>query len=226
MDKYMEILKRSQLFSGLDEKEILSILKCLFAHEVSYDKDEFVMRYGDSVSSIGLVLSGCVHVVKEDYWGKRNIIAEVTASQMFAESYACAFSKLLEVSITAAVPSRILFLDTKKILTSCASSCAFHTKIIRNLLSSVAAKNLQLNEKLTHITQRNTREKLLSYLHTKWAQCGKSEFEIPFNREQLASYLSVDRSAMSNELSKMRDEGLIKFHKNHFEMQKLSLNKS
>lgn len=124
----------------------------------------------------------------------------------------------LGVSVTAEMKSAVLFLDVRRILTVCGASCPFHSRVVQNLASCLAQKNLRLTEKLTHITQRTTREKLLSFLSAESIRQGASGFDIPYNRQQLADYLSVDRSAMSWELCRLRDEGVLRFHKNHFEL--------
>lgn len=218
MKKYLNVIQKSSLFSGVAAPEIVSMLKCLSAVETEYEKNAFVLRFGESVSSIGLVLSGSVHVVKEDFWGNRNIVMKAVAGQLFAETYACVQDEALGVSVVAAEPTTVLFLDVRRIMTTCSSACEFHSRLIRNLLTVVAQKNLMLNNKLAHMAQRTTREKLLSYLSEESLRLGSSSFEIPFNRQQLADYLSVDRSAMSNELCKLRDEGILRFEKNSFEL--------
>lgn len=209
-------LKRSKLFSGIDEKELGAMISCLSAEKRKYKRGEYILRYGDPVGVIGLVTTGSVDVIKEDYWGNRNIVAVILPGQTFAESYACAGDVPLGVSVQAAQDSEMLFMNIQRILTTCSSACAFHARLIRNLVSLLAQKNLMMNEKLTYLAQRNTREKLLSYLSAESMRQHSSGFSIPFDRQQLADYLSVDRSAMSNELSKMRKEGILQYEKNHF----------
>jgi CRP-like cAMP-binding protein len=217
-EKDSAVLRRSQLFSGIGEKEIAQMLGCLSAERRKYGKDEFVFRCGESVGSVGFVLSGGVNVVKEDYWGNRNIVAAVPPGETFAESYACAGGVPLGVSVQASQDSEVLLMDLRKILTVCSSACVFHARLVRNLVSLLASRNLLMNEKLTHLTQRSTREKLLSYLSAESARRHSPEFEIPFDRQELADYLSVDRSAMSNELSKMRAEGILEYRRNRFRL--------
>lgn len=218
MKNYLSVIKKSPLFGGIEENEIEPMLSCLAAETKTYRKGEFVFRFGDRVDSIGLVLSGGVDVVTEDYWGNRNIVAAAGPGQTFAESYACVQGAALGVGVQAVQPTEVLFLNARRLLTTCSSACAFHARLVRNLLFLVASKNLQMNEKLAHVTQRSTREKLLSYLSAESMKQGVSSFDIPFNRQQLADYLSVDRSAMSGELCRMRDEGLLQFDKNHFSL--------
>lgn len=214
----LSALKRSKLFSGIDEKEIVAMLTCLSAEQKQYKKGEYILRCGDSAALVGLVTSGSVDVIQEDYWGNRNIVAAVPPGQSFAESYACAGNVPLGVSVQAAENSEVLLMNIQKILTTCSSACAFHARLIRNLASLLASKNLMMNEKLTFLTQRTTREKLLSYLSAESMRRHVSSFSIPFDRQQLADFLSVDRSAMSNELSKMRKEGILQYSKNHFSL--------
>lgn len=212
----LSVLKRSKLFSGIEEEEIKVMLPCLSAERKKYKKGEYILRSGEFVGLVGLVISGSVDVMKEDYWGNRNIVAAILPGQTFAESYACAGNIPLGVSAQAAQNSDILMMNIRKLLTTCSSSCSFHSRLIRNLVSLLASKNLMMNEKLTYLTQRSTREKLLSYLSAESMRQHNSSFSIPFNRQQLADYLSVDRSAMSNELSKMQKAGILQFNKNHF----------
>ncbi|ODU57313.1 MAG: Crp/Fnr family transcriptional regulator [Clostridium sp. SCN 57-10] len=213
MEKYLNILTKSPLLKGVAEDEIGTLLSCLSASVSSYEKNSFILRAGDPADSVGMILSGGAHVIKEDFWGNRNLLSHIAPSQLFAETYACSTSMTLAVSVIAVEPTTVLFLGIRRLLTTCTSACTFHTRLIRNLLSVMAEKNLLLHDKLTHMTQRTTREKLLSYLSSESARQDSASFELPFNRQQLADFLSVDRSAMSNELCKMRDEGLLRFYK-------------
>lgn len=219
MKKHLETIKKSPLFKGIEESEIEAMLGCLSVKARKYARHEFVMRFGDSTEAIGMVLSGSVHIVKEDFWGNRNIVTEIGPGQIFAESYACTPGAALGVSVVAAEAAAVMFMNVRRVLTTCSSACEFHSRLLRNLLSVLAEKNLRFNDKLTHMAQRTTRQKLLSYLSAESMRLGSPEFDITFNRQQLADYLSVDRSAMSGELSKMRDEGLLDFYKSHFRLR-------
>lgn len=216
MKEHLNVIQKSPLFSGISENELEPMLSCLSATKKSFKKNEFVLRSGDEIRAVGMVLSGSVLIVKEDFWGNRNIISSAKAGDIFAEVYACKPGAALGVSVIAEEATTVIFLDVRRILTTCTSACQFHARLIHNLLSSMAEKNLIINEKLTHMSQRTTREKLLSYLSAQAIRHGSPSFAISFNRQQLADYLSVDRSAMSNELCKMRDEGLLAFDKNSF----------
>ena len=216
MKKFLPALRSAQLFSGISEEELTAMLSCLKAEKRDFPKEAFVLRAGDTADSIGLVLSGTVLIVQEDIWGNRNILSKVGQGQTFAAAYACAPGSVLNVSVIAETPVTAMFLNVKRILNVCPSACAHHSRIIRNLLGELAGKNLRLNEKLTHMGQRTTRSKIMSYLSAEVQRLGTYEFDIPFSRQQLADYLAVERSGLSLELGKMRSEGLIDFNKSHF----------
>ena len=217
MKEFLPVLKKSPLFSGIEEAEIEAMTGCLGAETRTYQKDELVYRFGDTVESVGLVLTGKVYIVHEDFWGNRNLVSVAEPGQTFAESYACTATPL-GVAVLAGEKTQVAFFRVRRVLTTCPNACSFHARLVRNLLSTLAEKNLSMNEKLTHVTQRTLREKLLSYLSSESARAGAASFEIPFNRQQLADYLSADRSALSAELSRMRGEGLIEFEKNSFRL--------
>ena len=192
------------------------MLSCLETREERFPKDTFLLRTGDKAESIGLVLSGSVLVVQEDIWGNRIILSKAGLGQTFAAAYACAPGSLLNVSVLAETPVTAMFLNVKRVLNVCPSACEHHSRIIRNLLGELAEKNLRFGEQLTHMGQRTTRAKLMSYFSAEAQRLGTYEFDIPFSRQQLADYLAVERSGLSLELGKMRSEGLLDFHKSHF----------
>ena len=215
----LEILAQSPLFQGVAPGDADAMLGCLSASKKQYGKNQTILQAGQRIGSLGMVLEGSVYITREDFWGNRNILAVVKPGQLFAEVYACRPDKVLTISaVTAGEGATVLFMDVSKVLTVCSSACPFHTRLIRNLMSILAEKNLMLNDKLSHVTQRSIREKLLSYLSMEARRQGSGAVEIPFDRQQLADYLAVDRSAMSKELGKMRDEGLLSFHRSRFEL--------
>ena len=216
MKDFLSVIRSSQLFSGISEKELTAMLFCLDAKTESFSKDTFVLRAGDTAESIGLVLLGSVLIIQEDIWGNRNIISKAGPSQTFAAAYACAPGSRLNVSVIAETPLTVMFLNVKRILNVCSSACTHHSRIIRNLLGELAANNLRFNEKLTHMGQRSTRSKIMSYLSAEAQRLGKYEFDIPFSRQQLADYLGIERSGLSLELGKMKKDGILDYHKNHF----------
>ncbi|MBQ8541717.1 MAG: Crp/Fnr family transcriptional regulator [Clostridia bacterium] len=216
MKKYIPILKETQLFSGISENEIEPMLSCLQAEVRSYKKGEYVLSQGDSLSYITVLLEGCLHVQKDDYWGNRSIVNVVGEGDMFGEAYAIADDARLLNDVLAVEDCRVIFFDVKRVITVCSSACRFHSMVVQNLFFAISEKNRRLVQKIGHMSKRTTREKLISYLSEEASKQQSSTFLIPFNRQQLADFLCVDRSAMSNELCKMRNEGLIKFERKQF----------
>lgn len=215
MENYINVLKRTQLFAGLDGDDIKEMLRCLQARLVSFKKDEYVYRQGEHVDNISLLISGSLHIQKEDYWGNLSIINRIGIGEMFGEAYV-AYSGGLLNDVVAIEDSVVLFFDVKKIFSACVSACKFHVMVVQNMFFAIAERNRRLVQKLGHMSNRTTRQKLMSYLSEQAAEHRSDSFSIPFNRQQLADFLAVDRSAMSGELCKMRNDGLIKFSKNNF----------
>ena len=216
MEKYLFILKGCPFFTGMSDQEILAVLHCMDAGVKKVDRNAYIFRAGESTESMGLVLHGSVLVIQEDLWGHRNIMAKVLPGDFFGESYAATPGSVLNVSVVANEDTEILMLNVNHLLTTCQNSCTHHSRLIRNLVSVLAGKVLQWDSKITHISKRSTREKLLSYLSSESIRQGKLAFDIPYDRQQLADYLSVERAAMSAELSKLKKEGILDTQKNHF----------
>lgn len=218
MKKYIEVLKRTKLFFGVNENEIESMISCLNARKAEYKKGEYVIRQGQRISDISVLVRGSLHIQTDDYWGNRSILGDISVGEMFGEAYISPQSGVSLNDVAALEDSTVIFFDVKKIITTCSSACVFHSMVVQNVFFAVCEKNRRLVRKLGHISQRSTREKLISYLSEQSKMCARSEFTIPFNRQQLADFLSVDRSAMSNELCKMRNEGLIEFERSRFKL--------
>ena len=195
------------LFRGIPEKDLPALLEGTAARRVSFQKGELLLRRGEATRRLGLVLSGTVHIVREDFWGRRSIVGLAGPGEVFAESYALA-GEPLEVSVLAAAAGEALFLEAERLT----------ERLSANLLALLAEKNLTLTGKMRHMAKPTTREKLLSYLSAQAARAGGPEFDIPLDRQQLADYLAVDRSAMSAVLGKLREEGVLEFRKNHFRL--------
>ena len=218
MKKYIPVLKRTKLFSGVGEEDISSLLSCLGARKKEYKKGEYILREGEHIRDIFILVEGKIHIQKDDYWGNRSILSVISVGEMFGEGYAAPESGALLNDVVAVEDSSVIFFDVKRILTTCSSACRFHNMIVQNMFFAISDKNRKLVQKLGHMSGRTTRAKLISYLSEEAKRQGSSAFTVPFNRQQLADYLCVDRSAMSNELCKMRDEGMIKFEKSRFEL--------
>ncbi|MBR4292218.1 MAG: Crp/Fnr family transcriptional regulator [Clostridia bacterium] len=218
MKKYIPILKRTKLFSGISEEDIESMLSCLDASVREFKKGEYVFRGGEHIGQITVLLSGELHIQRDDYWGNRDIVNRISVGEMFGEAYIASESGALPNDVVALEDSTVIFFNVKRITTVCSASCRFHSMVVQNLFYALSEKNRVLVQKLGHISKRSTREKLMSYLSEQAERQNSASFSIPFNRQQLADFLSVDRSAMSNELCKMRDDGLIEFEKNQFRL--------
>ena len=218
MKKYISILKRTQMFAGVGDDEISAMLSCLGARLYNYKKGEYVLRQGEHLNDILVLVEGNLHIQNDDYWGNRSILGQVTVGEMFGEAYVAPESGVLLNDVVATENSVVIFFDVKRIITTCSSACRFHTMVVQNMFFAISEKNKKLVQKLGHMSKRTTREKLISFLSEEAKKQNNAIFTIPFNRQQLADFLSVDRSAMSNELCKMRDEGLIEFDKNNFRL--------
>ena len=218
MKKFVPELMRTKLFAGVGGEDVLSMLTCLGARLHTYKKGEYVLRQGEHLSDIVVLAEGSLHIQKDDYWGNRSILGSIGVGEIFGEAYAAPESGALLNDVIAVENSSVFFFDVKRIITTCSSACRFHTMVVQNLFYAVSEKNRGLVQKLDCISRRTTREKLITYLSEEAKKQKSAEITIPFNRQQLADYLSVDRSAMSNELCKMRDEGLLEFQKNRFRL--------
>ena len=187
MKEFFPTLHAAALFSGISDDELATMLSCLGARIDTFPKGSRLLRAGEQVEEVGLVLAGSALIMQEDIWGNRNILSKTGPGQTFADVFACAPGAVLNVSVEAESTMTVMFLQIRRVLSVCPSACSHHSRFIRNLLGELAEKNLRLYE-----------------------------FDIPFSRQQLADYLGVERSGLSVELGKMRDEGLLDFHKSHF----------
>lgn len=219
MQEYIAVLSAAPMFAGVRKEDIASMLSCLNARLVRYRKGDCVLRQGEPLSDIVVPVEGRLHIQKDDYWGNRSILGHITVGDMFGEAYVTPNSGPLLNDVVAVEDSTVIFFDVRRLLTTCSTACRFHTLVVQNVFFAVAEKNRRLVQKLNHMSKRSTREKLISYLSEEARRQQRACFTIPFNRQQLADYLSVDRSAMSNELCKMRDEGLLTFDRNTFTLR-------
>ncbi len=257
-EEYLKLLRETELFDGLAEEEILQVIAAPGAVVQKFGKEQFIYREGQKNAKAAIVLEGRVHIMKEDFWGNRSILAEAGPGEMFAETYSCLGNEPLAVSVAAVEECRCLFLDLARILSEAASESALEAAIVQktrrsgtfaenqycaadagpcemkekipvsgslnnaqvrllgNIIRILAQKNLFLSKKAEFLSQRTTRQKLLAYLSDMERRTGRSTFRIPFNRQEMADFLSVDRSAMSAELSKLQKEGVLEYYKNQF----------
>ena len=209
MDQYFEILLSSPLFTGIAQEELSSMLGCLGARIIDVEKGNPIFLEGDDAGFFGIVLSGSVQIVRDDFYGSRSVLGYAEKGELFAESFACAQTPTLPVSGYALQNSKVMLFSCQKMLTVCSSACHFHNRLVKNLLMVVAQHNLSLNSKIQVMSQKTTKEKLMAYLSQQAKRTGSEEFTIPFDRQALADFLGVERSAMSAELGKLRKEGIL-----------------
>ena len=211
-------LLRTPLFSGVPEAQLPALLGCLAPRRQQYPAGHLIFAEGSPAGQIGLVLAGRVQILQEDFYGNRHIIAALGEGELFAEAFACAQVENLPVSVFAVQDCTVLLFSAQRILHPCQSNCDFHQKIVLNLLQNMARKNLNMNQKLLLLSRKTTRQKLMAYLSAQAKAAGNSEFTIGFDRQQLADYLGVERSAMSAELGKLAKEGFLRTKKNRFHL--------
>lgn len=216
MDEYLRRVKKSPLFYGMNEDELYTLLKCVDARQAVYEEGEYLLRMGESLDRVMLLVKGKALVVQETFWGGREELYPIGEGEVFGELYACARTPVLPVGVIAGSECQALFLNYQRMITFCSLACDFHTRFVQNLLRLVAEESVKREEKLNHVSRKTTREKILSYLSKEAVTRGMSSFEIPYNRRELADYLCVDRSAMSSELGKLKKEGILDFKRNHF----------
>ena len=211
-----QTLQQFDLFSGSDNIE--HMLGCLQAKVKEYEREEYILQPGETPSAIGVVVSGAVWMVRDDYRGDRNILESYYAGEVFGESAVFQKNEPSSVGYVAGERTVVVFLAGWRIYSPCSKVCTCHQRLIENLLSVMAGKNMGLTRKIEHLSCRTTREKLLSYLSEQARVAGKRFFTIPFDRQELADYLSVERSAMSAELSRLQKEGVLETRKNWFKL--------
>lgn len=215
----LQNLENTELFRGASRAELEEMLRCLDTEIRRYRKGETILRMGNRTRRLGLVLSGGVTLENDDAWGKRTVLGHVGEGEVFAETYACLPDQPLMVNAVAAAETRVLFLDVGRLFSG-QPGCVHQRVLVRNLLNITARKNLALSRRSFYTSSRTIRERLLSYLSDQAVLQGSDRFSIPFDRQGLADYLGVDRSALSNELSKLRREKLVYTEKNQFHLLK------
>ncbi|MDY2699830.1 MAG: Crp/Fnr family transcriptional regulator [Lachnospiraceae bacterium] len=214
---YSDFLK-IPLFENFKESDVKEALEVLSSRTCAYSKDQLIYHEGSYINEMGIVQSGSIRIERIDYQGNRNILAHIEKGQIFAETYAMLKNEPLMIDVVANIDCEVLFLNLKKIETLETMKHSWHSAFIINLLKISNRKNLELSKRNFHTFSKHIRSRVLSYLIAQSRQRKALAFDIPFNRQQMADYLNLDRSALSNELCKMRDDGLILFHKNHFQL--------
>ena len=218
MKQYLPLLQRCPLLSGIPPQELMHLLTCLGGQVVFQACGSSILHQGDPAHCFGLLLSGQAQIIRGDTGGSHTVIAAVDETELFAEAYASAALEHLPVNVVAVTDCLVLLLEHRRVISSCSRHCSAHFKLIAALLNAVSHKNIQLNQKLEIVMQRTTRDKLLAFLRVQQQRTGQKHFQIPFDRQALADYLGVDRSAMSTELGKLKSESVIDFQRSTFKM--------
>ena len=216
MKKYFEILEKCPLFDSIERDKLEKMLICLGAKVIEFDKKYTILSEGSRAKYIGIVLSGSAQVIQIDYYGNRSVLSNIYPSEVFGEAFACAETESVPVSVIANEPSKVMLIDCSHILHTCHNNCGFHQQLIYNLMKDLAQKTVMFHQRIEITSKRTTREKLLSYLSLQSKRARSQSFDIPFDRQELADYLEVDRSGLSAEISKLRKEGIIENRKKHF----------
>lgn len=211
-------LSQLPLFTGICEEDLPAMLKCMGSYQKKYKKDEIIFLESNEVRSVGIILSGIVHMIKEDSEGHHTILVTIKEGELFGESFSCGSHLDSRVSFFAAVPCMVLFLPFYKVIHSCKMSCTFHHRLIENMVRLIGDKNVQLMQKIEIISKKTLRGKIMAYLQNQSLEQNNRQFTIPLGRLELAEYLCADRSALTRELSCMEKEGLIRYEKNHFQL--------
>lgn len=218
MEKYFEIIRKCPLFEGIEDKDLLGLMGCLGAKLMSFEKKYTIFTEGSRAKYLGIILSGSAQIIQLDYYGNRSILSVIEASELFGEAFACAELEAIPVSVVANEACDVLLIECERILHTCSKACGFHQRLIFNLMKDIATKAIMFQQKIEIVSKRSTREKLLAYLDIQSKKAGSRSFDIPFDRQELADYLEVERSGLSAEISKLRKEGILISNKNSFEL--------
>ena len=216
MKKYIKIFRKCRLFCDISDEDILRMLVCMGAKVENFDKKYTIFAEGNPAKYIGIMLSGSAQIVQVDYYGNRSILSVVSPCEVFAEAFACAEIRTLPVEVIASEPCEVMLIDCDHILHTCQHNCGFHQQLIFNLMKDLATKAIMFQQKIEVTSKRSTREKLMTYLMLYAKKENSSSFDIPFDRQELADYLEVDRSGLSAEISKLCREGIIESRRKHF----------
>ena len=218
--EYLSELKTMKLFYGIQESEMTAMLGCIGAYLKEYKKNQYIITLEENVEAVGILLSGKVDMIKEDLWGNKTLLVSMQKGELFGESFSCGIVKNATVSFVADTASMILFLPFSRILRTCNMSCKFHHRLIENMVTVIAEKNIVLMDKVDILSKKTLRGKIATYLLQEASKQQSLYFDIPLGRVQLAEYLCVDRSALTRELNTMKAEGYIDFDKNTFRVLK------
>ena len=209
---------KSPLFAGISPTDMEGMLGCIGYHICTYQKGQIIAFEEENINHVGVVLEGAVDMIKEDIWGNRTMLVRTYPQDVFGETFACGEESQSVVIFAAAQDCRVLFLSFCRVMHTCTHACVFHQTLIENMVRLIARKNRELMRKVEVVSKKTLREKILAYLSIQAQSQGKNTFEIPLGRLEWAEYLCADRSALTRELSKMQEEGIIDYQRNTFKI--------
>ena len=204
------------MFRDISLTDCRTLMNCLGCREKTYQKDQIIAATENSSRQIGIVISGCIHIIKEDIWGRRTFLTYTGDDGIFGEVLMGENLSERGILFKAAEPTTILIIPADRILHPCRNSCPFHHKLSRNLFRMISHKNADLTEKIEITSKSSLREKILAYLSIESRRNGSTNFTVPLNRTEMADYLCTNRSALSRELAKMKKDGIIDYESNTF----------
>ena len=209
---------RSPLFAGIAPTDMEGMLGCIGYHVRAFQKGEIIAFEEENINHVGVVLSGAVDMIKEDVWGNRTMLLRTYPEDIFGETFACGEDSLSVVTFVASQDCRVMFLSFCRVMHTCTHACQFHQTLVENMVRLIARKNRELMRKVEVVSKKTLREKILAYLSIQAQTQGTKTFEIPLGRVEWAEYLCADRSALTRELAKMKEEGLVDYQKNTFKI--------
>lgn len=207
------------LFRGLTETEAEAAITALRMRRKPFTKGEVLLEAGRKAPPLGVVLAGRVNMEHLDVWGSKTLLGQAGPGDLFAETYACLPEEPLLVSAVAVESGEALFLETDQLLQR---GCEpWRWKMTQNLLRIAAHKNLGLAQRSLYTAPKTIRGRITAYFSVLARRSGSTRFTLPFDRQQLADHLGVDRSALSNALSQMQKEGLLSIDKRVVELKQV-----
>lgn len=218
MEEYYDILMRCPLFKDIQGEDFNSLFLCMNSFIKTYKSNEYILLEGTEVNYVGIVLSGSLELIKENYEGNKYILDFLGTSDIFGEGVVCTSSRMAPITVMAKEKSKVLFIPFEKIIRTCGSSCEFHFQLIRNMMLILGEKNYNMNNKIELLILKGMREKLATYLYKESKRQKSTTFQIKPNRNELAEYLNVSRTSMCRELARMKEEGILDYYQNSFKI--------
>jgi len=218
----VNILAASPLFNAIPANELAGMLACLNPKVESFTKGSYIAVEGDEFGGLGILLAGEAAVIKENAAGVRSMMTTLATGHMFGEMVAFSARRFWPASVFAQTDCTAVFLPPGKITGECEKTCVNHTRMINNMLQILSEKALLLNRKVEYLAIRSMRIKIATYLLEQYKRTGKKTFYIPLKRNDLADFLNVSRTALSREMGRMRDAGLIEFYRSAVKINDLA----